>query len=90
MTFRAAREQQPHDLTVEYYRTCIAQGVNTIFGVTVGTLGPVSDSQQPLLFAEWQAQRTQDKREKARSRIHWQKRLKPSSAAGWLVPSDLL
>jgi hypothetical protein len=55
MAFRAARDQQPHDLSVAYYRTYIAQGINRIFGVTVGANGPVSDSQHPRWFEEWKA-----------------------------------
>jgi hypothetical protein len=56
MTFRAAKENLPHDLSVAYYRTFISQGINLIFGVTVGTNGLVSDVQQPRMFAEWKAQ----------------------------------
>jgi hypothetical protein len=56
MSFRAEREEQPHDLSVSYYRTYIAQGIQKIFGVTVGSNGPVSDSQHPRRFAEWKAQ----------------------------------
>jgi hypothetical protein len=55
MAFRAERDQQPHDLSVAYYRTYIAQGITRIFGVTVGANGPVSDSQHPRWFAEWKA-----------------------------------
>jgi hypothetical protein len=55
MAFRAARDQQPHDLSVAYYRTYITQGINRIFGVTIGANGPVSDSQHPRWFAEWKA-----------------------------------
>jgi hypothetical protein len=30
MAFRAARDQQPHDLSVAYYRTYITQGITRI------------------------------------------------------------
>jgi hypothetical protein len=43
-------------LSVAYYRTYIAQGINRIFGVTVRANGPVSDSKHQRWFAEWKAQ----------------------------------
>jgi hypothetical protein len=53
MTFRAARENQVHELDVACYCAHIEAGVRTFFGIAIGPDGLEADEQQPGLFREW-------------------------------------
>jgi hypothetical protein len=57
MTFRAARERQEHELTVEYYQEHLDRGCGSFFGVTFDKDGLVADAQQPKLFAQWKTKK---------------------------------
>jgi hypothetical protein len=54
MEFRASREGQRHELSLEYYQAALNKGIRGFFGVTFGPDGELDgDVQQPELFKEW-------------------------------------
>src|SRR3954447_22426741 len=56
MTFRASIEWQQHTLDPAFYVAAIRRGVRFIFGVEVRKDGSlIEDTQQPGIFAQWQA-----------------------------------
>lgn len=55
MRFRAGEEGVKYDLSPEVFQDLIDNGVYTFFGIEIDNDNILSDTQNPVAFAEWQA-----------------------------------